>query len=92
VGIVRLDGEHHEGRLAPVGGVEPTPALADMPVDRMARDAESATDFLGAQMLGDEAQAFPFARGKARDSAFQSGVRLVHGEGYGSIIGRASIG
>ena len=86
-----LGGHDHEGGFAAVGGIQSATALADVPIDRVTGNAQPATNLLGPHMLGYEAQTLPLTRGQPRDSAFQGGVRLVHGEGYGSIIGRTSI-
>jgi hypothetical protein len=54
-------------RLCPAGDAEDREGLADSLVDRVRRDSELGGDFLGIQMLVDEAEAVELALGQVPD-------------------------
>jgi hypothetical protein len=63
-----LGDEQHQGRFAPGRGAQPAARLVQVGVDGVLRDVEAARDLFGAQVLGDQSQAFAFARRQPFDA------------------------
>jgi len=74
-----LAGRHHQRRLAPVTGAEPTARLADMAVHGVAGDVQATPDLLGPEVLGDEPQALALARRQPLDRLLHVLVQSPHG-------------
>ncbi|HRD28811.1 MAG TPA: hypothetical protein PLO65_10975 [Caulobacter sp.] len=65
--MIDLPGPQQPGRVAAAGDAEPPPGLVEVAIDGMLRNPQAAGDFLGVQVLGDQPETLPLARGQALD-------------------------
>ena len=60
--MIGFPGQQQTGGVAAAGHAEAAAGFVEVAVDRMLRDAQTAGDLLGMEMLGDQAKAFPLTR------------------------------
>lgn len=82
-------GDQQTGGVPSAGDAQTAARLVEVAVDRVLGDPQPPGDFLGMQMVGDQPEAFPLARGQPADRQWI--LYVPHNWGGKSQLGVSSI-